>query len=91
VWSGTKVWPSNETAAPSLDRTVRSTDGLNVIDLAALVQMKLVADRHHDRAHIVDLLHAGLITDAIRESLPEALRQRLSAIEAQSPPDLLED
>lgn len=91
VWSGVKVWPSNAVPTPTLDRVIRSTDGLSVIDLAALVQMKLVADRYHDRAHLVDLLNAGLISDDIRGHLPKPLRVRLDQIEAQCPPDLLEE
>ena len=91
VWSGVKVWPSNELPTPTMNQVTRSADGLRVIELAALVQMKLVADRFHDRAHIVDMYKAGLITDEIRDSLPEALRVRLDAIVSESPPDLLEE
>ncbi len=90
-WSDMKVWPSNLTPAPSLDRTVRSSDGLSVLDLAALIQMKLVADRYHDRAHLIDLSSVGLITQTVRNALPEPLQQRLTQIESESPPDLLEE
>lgn len=91
VWSGTKVWPSNEQPTPTLDHAVQVSDGLRVIDLACLLQMKLVADRHHDRAHVVDLLNAGLVTDEVRSTLPRPLLRRLEAIESQVPPDLFDD
>lgn len=91
VWSGRKVWPSNEVPAPTLDATVRTSQGVAVIDLASLVRMKLVADRYHDRAHIIDLLSLGLIDDTIRATLPASLREKLAQIEAEKPRDLLED
>lgn len=91
VWSGVKVWPSNEQPTPKLDRAIELSDGVRVIDLASLLQMKLVADRHHDRAHVVDLLNAGLVTDDVRRLLPSPLLRRLEAIESQVPPDLFDE
>jgi hypothetical protein len=91
VWAGRKVWPSNEVPAPTLDAAVRSAEGVAVIDLASLVTMKLVADRYHDRAHIVDLLALGLIDESIRSGLPAALLEKLEQIEAEKPRDLLEE
>ena len=46
--------------------------------------MKLQAHRFIDRAHIQDLLDVGLIDDAVRDSLPSDLRERLEAIERPS-------
>ncbi|MEM6504161.1 MAG: hypothetical protein AAF711_01700 [Planctomycetota bacterium] len=91
VWSGVKVWPSNEVPTPTLEQVTHSEDGLRVIELGALVQMKLVADRYHDRAHIMDLYKAGLVTEEIRDALPEPLLDRLDMITSESPPDLLEE
>lgn len=62
-----------------------------MIDLAALVQMKLTADRHHDRAHIIDLLHVGLITEQVRSALPPVLLERLKELVTEGGPDLLEE
>lgn len=69
--------------SPDLTSVVRSSAGYPVIDLPALVAMKLQADRHIDRAHIVDLDSVHLIDDRVRNSLPPDLRVRLDEIIAK--------
>jgi hypothetical protein len=82
VWAGERVRPSYAHAAPELGETVRDDAGFRVLDLPALVRMKLTSLRSIDRVHIEDLIRTGLIDDAIRASLPEDLGARLDQIKA---------
>lgn len=81
VWAGEKVRPSYAHAAPAVTETTRDAAGFVVLDLPALVRMKLTSLRDIDRVHIADLLSVDLIDEHIRAALPPDLRQRLDAIE----------
>ncbi len=72
--------PSYVCEAPSLDETVRDPTGFLVLNVAALVRMKLTSNRDIDRVHVRDLLDVGLITAAVESSLPTSLRGRLAHI-----------
>lgn len=80
VWSDQPVMPSYEFAAPSVDETVRDPKGFAVLDLPALVRMKLTSFRDIDRVHIADMLGVGLIDDRVRKQLPQSLTERLDEI-----------
>ncbi len=73
--------PSYAHAAPVLTETVRDPEGLWVLDLPALVRMKLTSLGDIDRVHISDLLCVGMITQRPRGMLPPDLRRRLEDIE----------
>ncbi len=81
VWAGEFVRPSYVCPAPSVDEAVRDPEGFRVLDLAALVRMKLTSFRDIDRVHLADMLQVGLIDERLRAGLPDALRQRLGDIE----------
>ncbi len=81
VWANELIRPSYTCAAPSVDESVRDPQGFNVIDLPALVRMKLTSFRDIDRVHIADMLSVGLIDETIKSGLPDDLRQRLNEIE----------
>jgi hypothetical protein len=83
VWAGRKVLPSYAHAAPNLDEAVfEPVQGFWVLDLPALVRMKLTSFRDIDRVHIADMLSIGLIDDAARAALPEDLNDRFGRIQA---------
>jgi hypothetical protein len=82
VWAGELVRPSYAHPAPNVAETVPDDAGFRVLDLPALVRMKLTSLRSIDRVHIEDLIRTGLIDDAIRASLPQDLGARLDQIEA---------
>ena len=82
VWDGELVRPSYDIPAPSVDEAVRDPEGFLVLDLPALVRMKLTSNRPIDQVHIADMVDVGLIDDGVRSSLPEELQSRLAAIEA---------
>ena len=82
VWAGEKVQPSYILPAPSVEEAVRDPEGFLILDLPALVRMKLTSFRDIDRVHIADMLSVGLIGDDLREALPAELRERLAEVEA---------
>ncbi len=82
VWANEKVQPSYALPAPSTNETVRDPEGPLVLDLPALVRMKLTSFRDIDRVHIADMHSVGLIDHALRSTLPDQLRERLNEVEA---------
>ena len=80
VWANEKVQPSYALPAPSTDETVRDADGFLVIDLPALVRMKLTSFRDIDRVHLADMISVGLIDDSLRAALPNELQTRLAQV-----------
>ena len=60
---------------------VRDAAAFAVLDLPALVRMKLTSLRDIDRVHVADLLSVGLIDEDVRHTLPADLRKRLEEIE----------
>jgi len=80
VWADELVRPSYAQAAPSVEQTVRDPQGFAVLDLPALVTMKLTSFGDLDRVHVADLLEVGLIDDAMKRSLPDELVERLNQI-----------
>ena len=81
VWAEELVQPSYACPAPSVDEAVRDPEGFWVLDLPALVRMKLTSNRDIDRVHIADLLDVGLIGDSVRDALPSELLKRLDDIQ----------
>lgn len=66
--------------APDVSESIRAKSGYRVVNLPALVAMKLQSFRPIDQAHIVDLKGVGLITPAVVSKLPPDLRARLKQI-----------
>lgn len=81
VWSGERVLPSYAHPAPTVDEAVIDPEGFRVLNLAALLRMKLTSARDIDRVHVADMIAVGLIDQAARSALPEDLRFRLADIE----------
>ncbi len=81
VWAGERVRPSYTVPAPDVSEAERDPEGFAVLGLAALVRMKLTSFRDIDRVHVADLVSVGLVTDAVRRSLPPELRERLREVE----------
>jgi hypothetical protein len=84
VWAGERIRPSYMVLSPSVDEAVRDPEGHWVVDLPALVRMKLTSFRDVDRVHIADMLGVGLITGAVRSSLPPELVERLADVERRA-------
>jgi len=83
VFAGEPIRPEYAHPAPDPSESSEIVAGCRVIDLRRLVEMKLQAYRFIDRAHIQDMLGLGLIDDQERNQLPDDLRKRFEAIEAE--------
>ncbi|MBX3315649.1 MAG: nucleotidyltransferase family protein [Phycisphaeraceae bacterium] len=81
VWAGERIRPSYTVLSPTVEEAVRDPDGFLVIDLPALVRMKLTSFRDIDRVHIADMLSVGLIDARVRGTLVSELLARLTEIE----------
>lgn len=81
VWAEERIRPSYSVLSPAVEEAIRDPEGFLVLDLPALVRMKLTSFRPIDQAHVIDMLGVGLIDDTVRASLPEALRERLETLE----------
>jgi hypothetical protein len=79
LFSGEKVKKTDEIAAPSVTESYR-TPRFQVINLEALVRMKLLANRDKDRTHIRDMIGVGLIDATWPERFPPILADRLKEI-----------
>ncbi len=82
VFAAERIRPSYTTPAPDVSESVRDPSGLAVLDLPALVRMKLTSFRDVDRVHLRDLLDLGLIDDSLRTTLTSDLTERLDSLEA---------
>lgn len=82
VWAGERVRPSYDIETPSVDEAVIDPDGFRVLDLPALVRMKLTSFRDIDRVHVADLMAVGLVTEQVIASLPASLQRRAAEVRA---------
>lgn len=81
VWANEKIRPSYTVLSPTVEEAVRDPEGFLVIDLPALVRMKLTSFRPIDQVHVADMLSVGLIEARIRAGLPAELLARLEDVE----------
>ena len=80
VWAGERIRPNYEVPAPTVDQCEVTAEGLPVVTLAALMQMKLQADRDQDRVHLRDMIDVGLVGRDLVATLPPTLARRLEAL-----------
>lgn len=73
------IRPHYQHPAPDPAEATRVAD-FRVLNLPALVAMKLESFRDIDRAHVRDLLSVGLIGDELGRELPDDLRAKLQTI-----------
>jgi hypothetical protein len=79
VFAGEKVRPEYLFAVPSIEES-RKTSTFSVLELDALVRMKLTSFRDKDRTHIRDLIGVGLVDASWPSRLPDELGSRLKQI-----------
>lgn len=80
LWAGEKVRPENPLASPAIGDIERLESGRPVVPLIGLVQMKLMANRDHDRVHLRDMIDVDLISRDMLPNLPPELAARLDAL-----------
>lgn len=76
LFAGERVRSDDLLPTPTLDET-RADDKFQVVELPALVRMKLIANRDKDRTHLRDLLELGLIDETWLAKYPPELAARL--------------
>jgi hypothetical protein len=79
VFAGEKVRAEYELPAPEVDES-KPTSTCQVLNLDALVRMKLTSFRRRDQMHLLDLIDVGLIDPTWVGRLPETLAQRLQEL-----------
>jgi hypothetical protein len=76
VFAGEKVRPEYTLPAPQLGES-RRTATFQVLNLDALVRMKLTSFRRTDQVHLLDLIQVGLVDASWLDCLPPPLTGRL--------------
>jgi len=79
VFAGEKVRPAYALPAPDVSQS-EPAPSFRLLDLDALVRMKLTSFRDKDRMHLRDLLDVGLIDQTWCERVQQELRPRLKQL-----------
>jgi len=79
VFANEKVRPHEHAANPDVTES-RNTGQFTILDLQALVQVKLTAFRDKDRTHLRDLIEVGLVDATWPARFPPALGERLQTL-----------
>lgn len=79
LWAEEKVFPDSVEPSPSVSQAEEAGE-FRLIELVALVRMKLTSFRDKDRMHLRDLAAVGLVDASWPARLPEPLADRLQAI-----------
>jgi len=80
VWAGELVRPGDTVPAPHIEDRVTLPGEHEVVSLAKLVEMKLMANRDQDRVHLRDLIDVGLLERTALDQLPPELASRLAPL-----------
>ena|SRR5438477_2525700 len=79
IFAGEYVRPGEPAANPDVSESVDDKD-FRVLNLDALVRIKLTAFRDKDRMHVRDLIGVGLVDQPWTNKLPAALAVRLRSL-----------
>ncbi len=79
IFAGEPVRPNDPVPTPRMGESYRGPR-FQVIELEALVRMKLVAYRRKDQTHLQDLIDVGLIDETWCAKFDPPLREKLQAI-----------
>ena len=79
LYAGEKVLPNDLHTLPGIDESERAAE-FQVIDLPALLKMKLIAWRLKDRLHLLDMIGVGLIDSTWPARFPPPLGGRLQQL-----------
>jgi hypothetical protein len=79
IFAGEKVRPEYLEPAPDVTAS-EPTETFRLLDLAALVPMKLTSFRDKDRVHLRDLIDVGLVDQTWCQRLPPQLAARLKEL-----------
>ena len=79
VFAGEKIRPDYACETPDVLESDEST-AFRILDLEALVRMKLTSFHLRDQVQLLDLLEVGLIDEGWCERVPEELAERLREV-----------
>ncbi|MCI0674258.1 MAG: nucleotidyltransferase family protein [Phycisphaerales bacterium] len=79
IFSGEFVRAGEPLPNPGVEQSTQ-LGGFRVLNLDALVRIKLTAFRDKDRTHVRDLIEVGLVDQSWTDKLPAALAARLQSL-----------
>lgn len=80
IFAGEKVNDDAPEPSPDVGEVDSLTDEFRLLDLKALVTMKLTSFRLKDRVHLLDMLEIGQIDASWIDQVPHSLRSRLQEL-----------
>ena len=80
IFSGEKVTPESLEPSPDVEEIDVTHKDFRLVDLEALVIMKLTSHRDKDRVHLRDMMEIGMLDERWLERVPVSLRDRLQAL-----------
>ncbi len=80
IFSGEKVTPESLEPSPDVEEIDVTHLDFRLVDLEALVIMKLTSHRDKDRVHLRDMMEIGMLDESWLERVPVSLRDRLQAL-----------
>jgi len=80
VWADELLRPGYPLPSPAVDDRATLPGGYDVVSLAGLVRMKLMAHRDQDRLHLRDMIDVGLVGRDMLVGLPVELAARLETL-----------
>jgi hypothetical protein len=80
LFAGEKVRAEYELPTPDVDDFDNTATPFRVLNLEALVRMKLTSFRDKDRTHLRDFIDIGLVDDSWPPHFPAALAARLQSL-----------
>lgn len=80
IFSGEKVNPESLEPSPDVEEIDLTHSDFRLLDLDALLTMKLTSYRDKDRVHLRDMMEIGMLDESWLERVPVSLRDRLQAL-----------
>jgi hypothetical protein len=80
IFSGEKVNPESLEPSPDVTDIDASHGDFHLIDLEALITMKLTSYRRKDQVHLLDMVEIGMLDESWLSRVPTSLRDRLQAL-----------
>ncbi len=80
IFAGEKVNPEAIEPSPEVGEVDPSHGDFKLLELDALVVMKLTSYRDKDRVHLRDMIEIGMLDEDWLPRVPESLRDRLQAL-----------
>jgi hypothetical protein len=80
IFANERVGDDSPEPSPGVEEIDPSPGDFRLLDLVALVTMKLTSSRDKDRVHLRDMMEIGQIDETWLERVPASLRPRLQAL-----------